>query len=359
MSNQIPNSTKHIIELTIRLATLILLLFYCIEILAPFLMPVLWAIIIAVAVFPVHKKLQKRLGNREKLSAIIITLTILSLIFIPAGLFISSISGTIIDFKNQAEAGTLHLDQPSPIILSWPVVGKPLYEFLQSLSGSLTPIFQKYQSEILSVAKTILLGIVGSGLTFFQVIFSIIISGVLLATKGTVETTEKIFKKIAGNRGTEFVLLSASTIRSVVKGVLGVAVIQTLLAGAGFFLADVPHAGIWALLTLIFAIVQIGPSLVIVPVIIYLFTKGNNLSAGLWSVYFVMVIFSDNVLKPILLGKGAQVPMLVIFLGVIGGFLLSGFIGLFTGAIILSIGYKLFLVWMHDQIEEVEITDKT
>ncbi len=351
MNKQV-TSTKEIVELLIRMSILILLFFYCFEILLPFIMPVLWAMIIAVAVFPIHDSLQKKLGKREKLSAAIITLAILSFIFIPTGFFISSISQTIIDFKNQAEAGAIHLDQPNPIIQTWPIIGKPLYDFLQNASGSLTTVFQKYQPEILTAAKTVMLGIVGSGLTFFQVIFSIIISGVLLSTKGTVEATHKIFERIAGKKGPEFVTLTANTIRSVVKGVLGVAVIQALLAGAGFFLASVPHAGIWGLVALILSIIQVGPGLVIIPVIIYLFTTGNSLFAGLWTAYFVVVMFSDNILKPLLLGKGAQVPMLVIFLGVLGGFFLSGFIGLFTGAIMLSIGYKLFLVWMHDQIEE-------
>lgn len=351
--NKLTGSTKEIVELIVRMAVLILLLFYCFEILAPFIMPVLWATIIAVSVFPLHKKLKKLLGGREKLSATIITLAILSFIFIPVGFFISSISDTIIDFKNQAENGTIQLDQPNPVIETWPIIGKPLFQFLQNASGNLTNIFQKHQAELLSFAKTVMMGIVGSGLTFFQVIFSIIISGVLLSTKGTIETCQKIFGKIADKRGDEFLSLTASTIRSVVKGVLGVAVIQAFLAGAGFFLAAVPHAGIWGLIALILSIVQVGPGLVIIPVIIYLFTTGNTVFASLWTVYFVLVMFSDNVLKPILLGKGAQVPMLVIFLGVLGGFFLSGFIGLFTGAIILSIGYKLFLVWMHDQKEEV------
>jgi predicted PurR-regulated permease PerM len=351
MNKQV-TSTKEIVELLIRMSILILLFFYCFEILLPFIMPVLWAMIIAVAVFPIHDSLQKKLGKREKLSAAIITLAILSFIFIPTGFFISSISQTIIDFKNQAEAGAIHLDQPNPIIQTWPIIGKSLYEFLQNASGSVTTIFQKYQPEILTAVKTVMLGIVGSGLTFFQVIFSIILSGVLLSTKGTEEATHKIFERIAGKKGPEFVTLTASTIRSVVKGVLGVAVIQALLAGAGFFLASVPHAGIWGLVALILSIIQVGPGLVIIPVIIYLFTTGNSLFAGLWTAYFVVVMFSDNILKPLLLGKGAQVPMLVIFLGVLGGFFLSGFIGLFTGAIMLSIGYKLFLVWMHDQIEE-------
>ncbi len=352
--DKITNSTKKTVELIIRISILILLLFYCFEILAPFVMPVLWAIIIAVSVFPIHKALKKKLGGREKLSAIIITLAILSFIFVPVGFFISSISDTIIDLKNQAESGAIHLNQPNQIIETWPIIGKPLYNFLENASGSITTIFQKHQDEVLSIAKTVMLGIVGSGVTFFQVIFSIIISGVLLSTKGTIEASEKIFNRIADKRGAEFLSLTANTIRSVVKGVLGVAVIQAFLAGAGFFLASVPHAGIWSLIALVLAVIQVGTSLVIVPVIIYLFTTGNPLFAGLWSVYFVIVIFSDNVLKPWLLGKGAEVPMLVIFIGVLGGFFLSGFIGLFTGAIVLSIGYKLFLVWLHDQVEEKE-----
>jgi predicted PurR-regulated permease PerM len=353
MNKQV-TSTKQIVELLVRMAILILLLFYCFEILLPFIMPVLWAVIIAVAIFPLHHILQKKLGGREKLSATILTIAILSFIFVPVGFFISSISDTIIDFKNQADSGAIHLDQPNPIIQSWPIIGKPLYEFLQNASGSITTIFQKYQPEILTAAKTVMLGIVGSGLTFFQVIFSIIVSGVLLSTKGTEEAAQKIFQRIAGKKGPEFVKLTTNTIRSVVKGVLGVAVIQSLLAGAGFFLASVPHAGIWGLLALILSIIQVGPGLVIIPVIIYLFTTGNTLFASLWTAYFIVVMFSDNILKPLLLGKGAEVPMLVIFLGVLGGFFLSGFIGLFTGAIMLSIGYKLFLVWMHDQIEEEE-----
>jgi predicted PurR-regulated permease PerM len=227
--NKLMGSTKEIVELIIRMAVLILLLFYCFEILAPFIMPVLWAVIIAVSVYPIHIKLKKLLGGKEKLSATIITVAILSFIFVPVGFFISSISDTIIDFKNQAESGTIHLDQPNPVIETWPIIGKPLFQFLQNASGNLTTIFQKHQAELLSFAKTVMMGIVGSGVTFFQVIFSIIISGVLLSTKGAIETCQKIFSRIAVERGEEFLSLTASTIRSVVKGVLGVAVIQAFL----------------------------------------------------------------------------------------------------------------------------------
>lgn len=351
MNQQLQQSTKQIVELIIRLGALILLVLYCGEILAPFVLPFLWAIIIAVAVFPLHLSIQKKIGGRKKVSAAIITVGILCFVFIPSGLFVASITDSILALKKQVELGSLHLNQPSTVIKTWPVIGNPLFELLQNFSGSATVIFQKYQSQILEIAKVVLMSIIGSGLGFLQVIFSIVIAGVLLSTNGTVEITEIIFKRMVGARGKEFVQLTSSTIRNVVKGVLGVAVIQSFLAGLGFFMAGVPHAGIWGVITLVLSIIQLGPGLVILPVIGYLYTTGNTVFASFWAVYFVLVMFADNILKPILLGKGAQVPMLVIFLGVIGGFLLSGFIGLFTGAIVLSIGYKLFLVWMHEQVD--------
>ena len=123
--------------------------------------------------------------------------------------------------------------------------------------------------------------------------------------------------------------------------------------GIGFILAGVPYAGVWALIVMILAILQLPPLIVILPVVIYLFSANSTLFASLWTVYLLLAGASDNILKPILLGKGAPVPMLVIFLGVIGGFMLSGFIGLFTGAIILSLGYKLFITWLDGDDKEI------
>ena len=123
--------------------------------------------------------------------------------------------------------------------------------------------------------------------------------------------------------------------------------IQSVLFAVGFYLAGIPYAGVWALVVLILAIVQLPPFLVVVPIIGYLFTLMSPVGAGFWTAYFILIGLSDNVLKPILLGKGAAVPMLVIFLGSIGGFIASGFLGLFIGAIVLSLGYKLLLAWLH------------
>ena len=124
------------------------------------------------------------------------------------------------------------------------------------------------------------------------------------------------------------------------------AIIQGFSAGMGFMVAGVPGAGLWAFLCLFLAIIQIGIAPVAIPVIIYMFYSADTLTAGLLMVWLILVMLSDNFLKPILLGRGAPVPMLVIFLGSIGGFISMGFIGLFIGAVILSLGFKLFREWL-------------
>jgi predicted PurR-regulated permease PerM len=349
MENQSSNNTKQVVEISIRLAALIFLLYYCFQLLSPFLLPVLWAAILAVALYPVHVFLTKKLGGRKTLSSVIVTLTILCLIFIPAGLFLSSLTTNIISLKDQIEQGSIRLDLPSENIKTWPLIGNKLFDGLHNLSGSLTTVFEEHKDQVLAIAKVIMGGIIGTGLSFLQVILSIIIAGVLLATTGAEAAVESVFNRIVGKNGKEYLDLTASTIRSVLKGVLGVAVIQSALCAFGFFFSGIPHAGIWTLCALVLCIIQIGPGLVIFCVIGYLYATESSLYASAWTAYMVLVMLSDNILKPILLGKGAKVPMLVIFLGVIGGFLLEGFIGLFTGAIILSIGYKLFLLWVEDQ----------
>ncbi len=352
MNNHVKTNTKHAIEISIRLGALFLLLYYCFEIIAPFIKPVLWAIIFAVALYPIHKSLQKILKGKTKLAATLVTIGLLAIIFIPAGLFISSVTESIIHFIKKVEDGTVQLNTPSASIQTWPLIGEPLYNFLKDASGHLTDYLSKYETQILSASKIVLNAIIGTGLSFLQVIISIVIAGVLLATKQTEETSQKIYEKIVGEKGLEYLQLTGSTIRAVVKGVLGVAVVQAALCGVGFYFAGIPSAAILTLLALILAIVQLGPGILLIGSIIYLHATGSGFAPTIWTIYFIAIMFSDNILKPFLLGKGAQVPILVVFIGVTGGFLLSGFIGLFSGPIILSVGYKLFLAWLNENVAE-------
>lgn len=164
--------------------------------------------------------------------------------------------------------------------------------------------------------------------------------------KGANESVRKFLKKLVGDKADEYADVAYKTVGNVVKGILGVAFIQALLIGLGFLFAGVPGAGLWTLLVFMLAVLQIPPAIIVIPIIVWLFSALETTPAIIWTIYLLIASLSDNILKPILLGKGAPVPMLVIFLGVIGGFILSGFIGLFTGAIVISLGYKLFVAWL-------------
>jgi predicted PurR-regulated permease PerM len=258
------------------------------------------------------------------------------------------------ELKHRYGEGTLTIPPPNANVADWPLVGKQVYAAWQHASVNFLDFLSKYQDQIVKFSKLLASGFMDISASIVQFILATIIAGILLATKGTEETSRKIFRRIVGKKGDEFTDIIIRTVRNVTKGILGVAILQSILVGIGFLLAGVPYAGLWTLLVMVLAILQLPPSIIVIPVIVYLFSVLSPVPAIIWSVYLLLAGASDNFLKPILLGKGAPVPMLVIFLGAIGGFILSGFIGLFTGAIVLSLGYKMFMAWLDDDNMEKE-----
>jgi len=339
---------KIAVDVFIRLGFLVLLIAWCFQIVHPFAGVIIWAIILALAIAPLYNKLNAKLGDKPKLASAIIIISGLLIIIVPSGLFLESIIEGVKEFKEGLDNDTLTIPAPDEGVAEWPLVGDRLYESWLQASQNLEGFLSIYSDQIKGLASSIVDGFLGIGGSLLQFVLATIIAGILLATKGTQDVSRKFFRKLVGRRGDEFTEITAKTVGNVTKGVLGVAIIQALLVGIGFLLAGVPYAGIWALIVMILAILQLPPIIVIIPVIAYLFSANSTLSASLWTVYLLLAGASDNFLKPILLGKGAPVPMLVIFLGVIGGFMFSGFIGLFTGAIVLSLGYKLFLAWLNE-----------
>jgi len=345
---------KELFETILQLFFIFLIVGFCLKLLLPFFMPILWAVILSVVFFPLFNSLQKILKGRKGLASIIITILIIAVMVVPLIYFLKAATGNFLELKDSFEAGTLKVSPPGPSIKEWPVIGKPLYEFLLAMSTDLEQGVVKYQDQIKELTTKIMGSILSSGAAFLQFILSIIIAGILLVSPSSKALFVKFLKKIAGNDAEEIMTISVSTIYQVVKGILGVAVIQTIIQAIGLFWADIPYAGILTLICLIFSILQIGPIIINIGVIIYLFSTGDSGYAIFWTIFFIISGLSDNVLKPLLLGKGALVPMLVIFLGVIGGFIMSGFIGLFVGPIVFSIGYKLFIAWLDDSTEPIQ-----
>jgi predicted PurR-regulated permease PerM len=188
---------------------------------------------------------------------------------------------------------------------------------------------------------------VGTGMGILQFVISIIIGGVLLArAEGAYKAAQAIGTRLAGERGAEFVDLAGATLRSVTKGILGVALIQSLLAGLGMLVVGVPAAGFWAALVLLLAVVQLPPLLILGPIIIYVFSIKSTFTAVAFMIWSIFAGSCDTFLKPILMGRGVQVPMIIVFIGAIGGFITTGFIGLFIGAIVFVLGHQLFLAWL-------------
>jgi predicted PurR-regulated permease PerM len=352
MKNSSSTNSKQLFETILQLGLVFLILLFCFNLLAPFVTPILWAIIFAIILYPLFNILQKKLKGKKSLAATIIILSILAIVILPSITFFSGVTSGIMDVKSSIDEGTLKIDTPNQNIKEWPVIGEKAYDFLYSASVNLENTLLEHKEQIKDISSKVLGGLVSSIVTILQIVLSVIIAGVLMASTSAQNLATSFIMRIAGDKGDEFLEITISTVRQVVKGVIGVAVIQTMIQAVGLFLCGVPFPGVLTLLCLILSIIQIGPIIVNIGVIAYLFSTGDSSTAAiLWSVYFLLSGLSDNVLKPLLLGKGALVPMLVIFIGVIGGFMMSGFIGLFVGPIVFSIGYKLFVAWMEDKPE--------
>jgi predicted PurR-regulated permease PerM len=294
------------------------------------------------------------MGGRPKLASFIIICLILVIIILPTGLLIGSLVEEVKELKVSYDKGTLTIPPPTEKVKEWPIIGEKLFDTWHSASVNLEELVIKYKDQLYAFGSKLAKGILSATGGVIQIVAALIIAGILLCIGGTGESIRKFFRKLAGNRGDEFADMTVKTVASVVKGVIGVALILALLNGVIFMLAGVPYAGIWTLLVFVLGVLQIPLFFITLPVIIYMFATKELMPAMLWTILLLVAGLSDNILKPILLGKGAPVPMLVIFIGVIGGFIFSGFIGLFTGAIVMSLGYKLFVGWINSNNIEVQ-----
>ena len=341
-------STKAIATaLKIGFVGLLIVLSYLI--LKPFLFVIMWGIIIAVGIYPLFKKFAALLGNRNKLASTLITLFALALLIVPSYFFMESAIGGIKNLAIELEQGTFKVPPPSENVSELPIIGKPVYETWKLASVNIEAAIKAFEPQIKEFASNILSGIMGLGSTILLTIISIIIAGALMAKADSAEiVARKAFKILIGKKGEGFTGLAGATIRSVVQGVLGVAIIQSVVAGIVMLIFNIPLAGLWALIVLFFAIIQLPPLIILLPIAVYGFSILDTTSAIIFLVLSIIISMSDAFLKPIFLGRGVDVPTLVILLGAIGGMMLAGVIGLFVGAVILALAYKIYQALLDD-----------
>ena len=340
--------TQNTIEAAVRLGLLLLLAALCFQIVTPFIMPVLWGVIIAVAIYPLFTKLKSALGDRNKLAATVYTLITLASLITPTVMISNSIIDTSSIISERYEAGKLKIPPPNDSVKEWPLIGEKTYAVWSQSADNLEATLIKYKAETKKVANALFSAAAGAAGTILQFILSIIISGILVANAaGAYNVTIKIFTRLINSEsGKSYADLSKATIRSVAQGVLGVAIIQAALSALGMIVMDVPAWGLWTLIVLVVAIAQIPPIVVLGFVCAYVFSVAETTPAVIFLVYCIIVSSSDGFLKPLFLGRGMSTPMLVILLGAIGGMIMSGIIGLFVGAIVLALGYELFMAWL-------------
>ena len=284
----------------LRIGFVALLIYWSFLIIKPFIMLVLWGIIISVALYPLFKKLAKKLGGREKLAATIITVVALAILIVPSVFLIESTAHSLSKMAGQMDKGTFQIKPPDAKVAEWPVVGKPVYQTWKLFSTNLDAAVDKYKPQIKEMAPKVFDMATGLGTSLLLFIASIIIAGVLfIYAKPGARAARSIFDTLIGKYSDNFVELSAAIIRSVVQGILGIAIIQSLLSAIGMFAIGIPAAGLWALIVLFMAIVQLPPILVMGPVAVYSFTIADTTPALIFSVYAILVSVSDAVLKPL------------------------------------------------------------
>jgi len=334
------------VEVSIHIGLVILLAAACFFILRPFLLLIAWGIIIAITSYPGYRKLQFALGGRGVLSAVVLTALLLAFLIVPVVLLAATLFEGIQTLVAHLKEGTLRVPPPPASVESWPIIGVPLKSAWSLASTNIASALGSFAPQIKAVVHWLLSASAAISLTVLQFALSIVVAGVLLANAhGSAEAAHSLAKRIFGDKWAEFEQLVGSTIRSVTTGILGVALIQSVLASFGFLVAGLPGAGLWAIIFLFAAVLQVG-ALILIPAVIYMFTISSITKAVIFMVWCLFVALIDNVLKPLLLGRGVPIPIAVVFLGAIGGFVSMGVIVLFLGAILLSGAYKLLLAWL-------------
>ncbi|MVT52004.1 AI-2E family transporter [Bradyrhizobium yuanmingense] len=339
-------SAEDIVQLVIRLGLLGLLIVWTFVVLRPFVPILSWSAVLAVAFHPVFAWLAQRLGGRPRTASAVLTLITLGIVIGPAAwLGLSAVEG-IRDLAGQIGSGDLALQAAPEQIRSWPLIGPQLYALWNEAYTNIRAALREVAPYLKPLAGLMLSFAGDTGVGMLQFLLSVIVAGFLLPHGAQLVAALRGFLlRVVPGRSEHFLELAGATIRAVAQGIIGVAILQALLAGIGFKLAEIPSAGLLAVVVLLLSIVQIGAGPVLFPVLVWIWVDKDVTVALLLTVYLVVVGLLDNVLKPLLMGRGLTTPTLVILIGVIGGTLAHGIIGLFIGPIILSVAWELATAW--------------
>jgi predicted PurR-regulated permease PerM len=343
---QASQRSEEVIQIAIRLALLAGLIYWSFILLSPFLPILLWSVVLAVALYPIYDWLSVHLG-RPGIAALLVTLAVLAVFLGPAAWLGIGLVDGLRDVSDQLTSGNLTIPTPPDSVKNWPVVGAKLYEFWAMASVNLASAFRELAPYLKPLAGPVLAIAGSAGTGTLKFLAAVVISGFLYPYgPSLVAASGRALTRIVADRSASFLALAGATIRTVLQGVIGVAAIQALLGGVVLKIAGVPNASVLAFAILVLGIIQIGSLPILIPVMIWVWTVKDVGTAVLITIFLVIVGISDNALKPLFMGRGLSTPVLVIFIGVIGGTLAHGIVGLFIGPIILAVAWEVMMAWI-------------
>jgi predicted PurR-regulated permease PerM len=348
--------SSRLLDVLIRAGLIGALAALCYVVFAPFMTLMVWALVLAVVLYPLHRSLAARIGGRDGLTSTLLVITGALVLVVPTAVLMDSFGGSVHDLVDAVQQNTVEIPAPPEGIQGWPIVGRKIHAAWSKAHTDLPGLVQSMQPKIGELARKSLSIVANIGIGVLQFLASFIVAGILMAHgEAGARTSRAIFARlVGGERAETFQRLSTATIRGVAQGVIGVAFVQAILVGLALLLAGVPWAGVLAAITLVLSIAQVPALIVILPVVIYIWA-GGHYGTGAAVAHTITLLLSglaDNVLKPLMLGRGVDAPMPVILLGALGGMASGGILGMFVGATILALGYQIFMRWVAGDAEQ-------
>jgi len=341
--------TTEIMEVAIRVGILVGLVVWACFIIAPFLKPILWGAILAAALYPVYSKVCEKVGGRRKLVGVVFILGSVLLLIVPAVMLVGGSVDGVQKLLAEWHTGKLKIPTPDERVKEWPMIGVWLYGGWTDALNDPEHLLRKLLPHISQYGGKVFGMVVSSGGDLIGFTASLILAGIFMINGPACHSlVGALGTRLAGDSGAELAKLVTGTVRGVALGVVGTALIQATLAAIGMVIIGVPLAALWAFLVLILAVIQLSPAIILIPMVIYVFSTHGGIPAVLFAILCVVVSTIDNFIKPVLMGRNADTPMVVIMVGALGGLVMSGVMGLFLGAVVLALCYQLFLAWLYD-----------
>jgi predicted PurR-regulated permease PerM len=337
------------IELIIRLSVLALLIYLSFVLIRPFLTIAIWSVILAVALYPLYDRIVRVLGGRRRLAAVLLTLICLLVVIGPASWLLIGLIDGVRTLSERIDFAALVLPQPREWVKQWPLIGDQLYQLWDFAANNVREALTNVAPYLRPVGAGLLGIATEAGMGVLMFFIAIIVAGFLYSPAPILaDAIQGLARRLDADRGPEFTALAAATIRTVSRGVIGISALQAFFAGVGFMAAGIPGASLLTSAVLVLGIIQIGPSILIIPLIIWSWMAMETTAAVLFTAYMIPVNLMDNVLRPLVMGRGLNTPMLVILIGVIGGAISYGITGLFLGPIILAVIWELLMAWIRE-----------